>query len=288
MRDYEAFIAAVRFLNMHYSAEGDKNQLIKKINEFETKDIGVTEDTAASAADWVRLSIAAENDREMIRYAKQALKLEPENAKAKLQLISQYRNNEEKYLKELNRLQEEYRKKMEKAEAGSKAEKDWAAVTSELSRFYFHSARYRNAEALYEELLERDPEDSFDNAGTLMGLYALLDEENRLNEFITKNRTVKQYLKPLVQSVMYYMRQENAEARKLLLQAQEENNVLERAILMLALNLHENEGEVNSNDALIEDEEMINVLSELRKIIFLFETSESYPIWAQRQLGYRG
>lgn len=174
----------------------------------------VTEETARTADDYLELAEYADDEVSAVRYARKALKLDPDNLDAEVTVANLTSKNPVNYLKKLERIIIHGDKLLQKR--GYTGEdsigcywkiletRPYMRVRMEYMMTLKECGMFRKAAAECEEIIRLNENDNMGIRFTLIHLYAFLEEEQKALELLKKYNEYDETQMMLGLSVLYF------------------------------------------------------------------------------------
>ena len=264
------------------------------LDQYNSRDpVFQSDETAESADDYLELAYEAETVKDALKYAKQALKLEPHNFDARSMVIDLGTQDDTKLVWEYAKAVQEATEYMKKegyfedeyigAFWGVLETRPYMRLRGQYVQELLHCGMIGTARNECEELLRLCDNDNLGMRYQLMHIYAFFEEEEQALGLYKKydNETSTQMLLQL--SILYYKKGDAEKARQYLKKVYGSNKDLKRFLRMIQTdNVEDFEGfEVEGAYRPYSIEELV---LEFQNNSYLFVGLDMYLEWASQQV----
>ena len=257
-------------------------------------DYELTEETASSAHDFMELALRAKSDKRALKYAKTALRLDPENIQAEV-LIAEISSKTHSAL--IEKLQKICDKESERLRADGFFDEEnigdfWTIIETRPYMMLnykcidelINSGKMRLAAEKCEEMLRLSRNDNLGLRYKLIQIYAFLEDENSALGVLKRYNESKNPHMLLPLSILYFKLGDLKESTKYLRQLKNSNpftrelfEIVQNGEMFDCIDNYEEEPEYAVNTL----EELIDIIS-LNKPLLLM--SQEYYVWAMLKL----
>lgn len=287
-----------KYIEQNGSEDMDEDEMSAMIDDFMQKyndslTVGITEETARTSEDFLELAENADNEGSALKYAKKALKLDPDNLDAERMVALISAEDQIDLLDKLEHALEHGEKVMKEIGCadedsigsywGITETRPYMRLKMEYMNTLKDSGMIRKAMAECEDMIRLNENDNMGVRFTLMHLYAFMEEEQKALELHKKYDSYEetQMLFPL--SILYFKLADMEKAfeyLKRLLAANKDTKKFLRAVVKGSLERYADElSDFGYRPFTIEE-----LLTELMENRELFDTVPGYFYWANEML----
>lgn len=287
-----------KYIEQNGSEDMDEDEMSAMIDDFMQKyndslTVGITEETARTSEDFLELAENADNEGSALKYAKKALKLDPDNLDAERMVALISAEDQIDLLDKLEHALEHGEKVMKEIGCadedsigsywGITETRPYMRLKMEYMNTLKDSGMIRKAMAECEDMICLNENDNMGVRFTLMHLYAFMEEEQKALELHKKYDSYEetQMLFPL--SILYFKLADMEKAfeyLKRLLAANKDTKKFLRAVVKGSLERYADElSDFGYRPFTIEE-----LLTELMENRELFDTVPGYFYWANEML----
>lgn len=287
-----------KYIEQNGSEDMDEDEMSAMIDDFMQKyndslTVGITEETARTSEDFLELAENADNEGSALKYAKKALKLDPDNLDAERMVALISAEDQIDLLDKLEHALEHGEKVMKEIGCadedsigsywGITETRPYMRLKMEYMNTLKDSGMIRKAMAECEDMIRLNENDNMGVRFTLMHLYAFMEEEQKALELHKKYDSYEetQMLFPL--SILYFKLADMEKAfeyLKRLSAANKDTKKFLRAVVKGSLERYADElSDFGYRPFTIEE-----LLTELMENRELFDTVPGYFYWANEML----